>query len=59
MAALAQAEPVEIAGLPNNGHGKVVQSIERLDVWGAIVLPPLGDRPRPSGQISNLQTFGS
>ncbi|MCA4077021.1 hypothetical protein QC590_18055 [Pseudomonas putida] len=57
MVALALGEPMEIAGLLGNSHDKVMQSIERLDVRGAIALPPLGDSPTPSGQISNLQMF--
>lgn len=44
-------------GLLGNSHDKVMQSIERLDVRGAIALPPIGDSPTPSGQISNLQMF--
>lgn len=53
--ALALGEPMEIAGLLGNSHDKVMQSIERLDVRGAIALPPVGDSPTPSGQITNIE----
>ena len=52
VAALAQGEPIEIAGLLGNSHDKVMQSIDHLAVREVIALPPLGDRPTPSGQYA-------
>lgn len=54
VAALAQGEPMEIAGLLGNSHDKVMESIDRLAVRGVIALPPLGDRPTPSGQYAKV-----
>jgi phage regulator Rha-like protein len=59
VAALAQGEPIEIADLVGSRHDKVMQSIERLALRGAIDIPPMRKKSNTQGRPGEVYVFKS